>query len=219
MKKLIFLFLILFPLLAHAEEGWQDARMNVGVVGGGVAVAGCTEQWSCETVYSSSATGSATTDVINTHTYINAGQTINVCKIYLKLQREGDLTGLSWRIRIYVMNPSGYIHDGTPGSFTNVQGTSDSVDLSGISNSSLVWIEFNFSTPITIDTTNDSIGLERTDLSYNATNYVKWGINYTDVPCTGYGSQTYGYRRTYNADGTLASSNTSVAMLHEMWGQ
>ncbi len=36
-KYLIFLLLILFCIPAHAEEGWQDTRLNVGVMGGGAA--------------------------------------------------------------------------------------------------------------------------------------------------------------------------------------
>ncbi len=42
MKRLlsIIIFILLFPLLLHAEE-WQEARMGlVGIVGGGVPVAG-----------------------------------------------------------------------------------------------------------------------------------------------------------------------------------
>ncbi len=40
MKRLLILLILLFPLSLWAEE-WKDARMNVGIVGGGVPAGGC----------------------------------------------------------------------------------------------------------------------------------------------------------------------------------
>lgn len=168
MKKLIFLLLLLLIATPCFAQDWQEARMNLGVISGGMP-ASCSG--SAKESNEDGATilyfGRASTEVYQSG-MITTGSAYTLCKIQLSFMRTGA-PNFTFTVKLYDNNPTPSDRPGSVLATTTRADIDADVDLT----TSYAWYDFAFTNYSLSNATKYWIVIVASGY-HDTSNYVRW---------------------------------------------
>ena len=172
LKILLFILLIASPL--YAQE-WQEARLNVAIVGGGVTAAACGPgvKESEEVQDTQKLIGRADSEIY-VGTMITTASNYKLCKIGIPFMKTLVPT-FNFTVKLYDNNPTPSDRPGNLLEATTTTPIDADVDLT----TSYLWYYFDFANYQLANATKYWIVIV-CDGYTDASNYVRWGADATD---------------------------------------